>query len=589
MFRMRFFSVRSISSLSIYALIASLIFVPNFAFSAQIKAGAPCKTLNSKVTQSGKLYTCIKKGNKLVWSNGVAIKSAAPSNSTSPLPKTSPTPSASTTPTKIDNLSKDSRITNASLLTNVSTCKTVDNTPDSGNINRNGFPRPKDNLYPSGKVKVLVIPFNYKTWNFRTVLPQGANQTMTDLDLLKSMSKELEQFYKESSGGRFELSVTVLPEKEWWTMDPDLTFSTGEFAENFGPILKMIEMNDGKIDFTAYDSYIFISSLPAAIPPVAQAMFTSDLMTSKGKANKLVAITAGWQNYPLVFHELGHSLFGLEDLYLRSASPDESPAEWLPKDLKVPMTWEIMADSKIAKMTNWNRLLMGWIRDDEIRCITNQADSVHYLSNFPTENQPKILLINLEPGVTLAAETRDAGTSQGLLLYIIDTNLAHATGPVRALEYLLKAGDSKELFDWKFDVLETSKDGLLVKVSKGLGKKYVAPPRQNNQNQGGVDVPRPTPRTGEVVQTSYLKGRFTWDTTNKKSYRIVVTPFDDPKKILFDSGVVNTTTNQTVVEISGLICGKELVTTMQFWSERDGKGAVDQASTGQLGKFECKS
>jgi hypothetical protein len=67
-----------------------------------------------------------------------------------------------------------------------------------------------------------------------------------------------------------------------------------------------------------------------------------------------------------------------------------------------------------------------------------------------------------------------------------------------------------------------------------------------------------------------------------------VTPYDDPKKILFDTGIVNDSRNPLVVEISGLICGVELVTTSQFWTERDGKGGLAEASSGQLRKFECK-
>jgi len=236
-------------------------------------------------------------------------------------------------------------------------------------------------------------------------------------------------------------------------------------------------------------------------------------------------------------------------------------------------------------MTNWNRLLMGWIRDEEIRCLTDQNESVHYLSNFPNTDQPKILLINLAPGVSLAAETRDAGSSQGLLLYIVDTNLGHGNGPVRALDNLLKAGDSKELFDWKFDVLEAGKDGLLVKVSKGSGKKYVAP-ASTQANQGGGD--RPRPRIGEILQTGYLQGRATWEVSNYKSYRIFITPFDDPKRIVFDTGIVNDSKDPLIVEVTGLICGKELVTTSQFWTERDGKGVKEQSSSGQLGKFQCK-
>ena len=39
--------------------------------SAAIKSGSGCKTLNQKNESSGKIYTCIKSGKKLVWDKGV--------------------------------------------------------------------------------------------------------------------------------------------------------------------------------------------------------------------------------------------------------------------------------------------------------------------------------------------------------------------------------------------------------------------------------------------------------------------------------------------------------------------------------------
>jgi hypothetical protein len=53
----------------------SLITAPSFA---AVKAGAKCTKAGSTATASGKKFTCIKSGTKLVWNKGVAIKVAAP-------------------------------------------------------------------------------------------------------------------------------------------------------------------------------------------------------------------------------------------------------------------------------------------------------------------------------------------------------------------------------------------------------------------------------------------------------------------------------------------------------------------------------
>ena len=44
---------------------------------AAVKAGASCSKAGSTSTVSGKKYTCIKSGSKLIWNKGVTIKNVA--------------------------------------------------------------------------------------------------------------------------------------------------------------------------------------------------------------------------------------------------------------------------------------------------------------------------------------------------------------------------------------------------------------------------------------------------------------------------------------------------------------------------------
>ena len=65
------------------------------------KAGAKCTKAGSTATASGKKFTCVKSGTKLVWNKGVAIKKPAPvaAPSPTPTPETTPTPTSTPTPT----------------------------------------------------------------------------------------------------------------------------------------------------------------------------------------------------------------------------------------------------------------------------------------------------------------------------------------------------------------------------------------------------------------------------------------------------------------------------------------------------------
>ncbi len=507
------------------------------------------------------------------FSSGPGVGFRVQSIST-PLPSPSSTPavSAPAKEEKVDSLSLDPRVSKNTLLSAASICKNIDKTPDYGPLgattSRNGFPRPKEATYPSGKAKVLVIPFTYTTWPFLTKLPAITNRTVTDLEALQKVNREVEELVKRLSAGKFELEISILPESEWLTLDPELGFDSTPMTDNFGPIKKMIIKNDGKIDFEKYDSYVFVSTLGAPIPPVAQATYSTEVKTSKGQANKLVLMTQGWQSSALYFHELGHSMFGLEDLYLFS----ENKAEWLPSELAPIMGWDLMASSQLEVLSNWNRLLMGWLSDSEIRCLADQSQSTHYLSDFTKKGQPQLLLINLAPGVSLAAESRIWGETQRLLLYVIDTNISHGQGPVRSLNTLLKAGESKELFDWKFNVLETSKDGLLLEVSKGSGKAYVAPVIAQN-NSGPRQPDSPIGLTGgELIRKSATNAEIRWNPSNYQSYRVYVTATDDYQKVYFESDKIDSTANPLVVQITGLVCGVDLRVMSMFFTNKGGQG-----------------
>jgi hypothetical protein len=65
------------------------------------KAGAKCTKAGATATASGKKFTCVKSGKKLVWNKGVTIK-AAPKPDLNPVFKPvepTPTPQATSTST----------------------------------------------------------------------------------------------------------------------------------------------------------------------------------------------------------------------------------------------------------------------------------------------------------------------------------------------------------------------------------------------------------------------------------------------------------------------------------------------------------
>ena len=78
------------------ALVLTVVIAPGS--SASVKAGASCKKVGQTSTVSGKKFTCVKKGSKIVWNKGVAVK-RAPSVKAKPAVSAAPVaPAMSATP-----------------------------------------------------------------------------------------------------------------------------------------------------------------------------------------------------------------------------------------------------------------------------------------------------------------------------------------------------------------------------------------------------------------------------------------------------------------------------------------------------------
>ncbi len=552
-----------------FVLSISLITAPSFA---SVKAGAKCTKAGTTATAGGKKFTCIKSGTRLVWNKGVAIKAA-------PKPSQTPAVNLPQPPQKVEVknlLSLDPRISQRSDLTAVDICRTPDQTPDMKPEgvaeHRNGFPRPLTSLYGKKSGRILVIPMSFNDLPFRAESNPSRPNTKSDLEALNEVIPNVKDAFKKASAGRFEIAIDVLPQSEWWVFNQNIPVVIGAQVNNFPKIMDLVVTQKSTFKFDVYDSYIFISGVGVPGQPgigAGQAQFGEKNKNGKNGSFNAVLMTGIWTNSGIWVHELGHSLFAFEDLYLFDQTLD--PGKSL--GLEVPNKWDLMANANLIELLGWNKLLMGWLEDSEVRCLTDQKSSIHYLTSQDTSKDSKLLTINLAPGVTLAAEARKAtSTDSGLLLSFINTNTNHGQGPVLTQRFLMTKGDSKSLLGWRISVLETDADGVLIEAIKTDIDKFVPPPPRPQQSA----PPQPSSpikiTKGDVLPNGYLKGRATWEVTGHQSYRVYVTAMDDLQKVYFESGYINDNRSPIVVEISGLVCNKELRAMTEFYTEKDGKG-----------------
>ena len=558
----------------------SLVTAPSFA---AVKAGAKCTKAGATANAGGKKFTCIKSGTKLVWNKGVAIIAAAP--------KPLPTQDAKN---EVKNLlASDARIAPASALTSIATCKTVDITPDyreSGLRHRNGFPRPPEAITGKKTGKILVIPMSFVDIPFYAEKVLRGQVMSSDVELLNEVIPRVKEGFKTASSGRFELIIDVLPKSEWWTFDIENPLSGVWGTDNISRILELIRKYKSDFVFDGYDSYVFLTgngTMTSQGLGTAQGDLAIKVENSKTGTFNAMYIAGGLQQATLWVHELGHSFFGLEDLYLFSEVFSGSSSNR--SELGVPMGWDLMASSNRGGLLEWNKFLMGWIEDSEVRCLTDQKSSVHYLSDADNTRDPKLLTINLSPGVTLAAEVRiGSGVEKGLLLYIINTHQNAGEGPILSQKAVITKGQSKNMFGWQFSVIDSNEDGVLFEVVKTDIDKFVPPPPKPQQNNPGQPISSIRVTKGDIVPDGFLKAKATWNVTGHESYRLYITDPVDFQKVYFETGYVNDSRNPLVIEIKGLVCNKEFRTNTEFFTKQNGQGERLVIPSLQLRNLSCE-
>ena len=366
--------------------------------------------------------------------------------------KQAPNQSVDPSPPNQSDLSAHPSITNPAQLSPVEICKTADVSPRPDTSN--GFPRPSTAMVGTVSARILLVPIVFSD------LPY------TDADHLrmKAATDFVTRIYEETSYGRVSLSYEFLPKQYWITMSK--TAAQYRLPENIPQYNKtfLVEdafaLADAAINFGSYDGIALTTGYATRISG-GQGFPGVSFQTKNGVA-KGVSLELGNSsgNALVMAHELGHSLFGLEDLYVflnpsRPSVPDPVPAG----------SWDMMS-SLGQEFFGWNKLLMGWLDTHHVRCISNQVSSSHFIQTIDKPgSKPKLVLINLSGGVTLAIEGRVSGPT-GVLVYKIDTRINHGDGPIIAQKSLLSVGQQLTLDGWTIKVAAVDTGGILIDVLK---------------------------------------------------------------------------------------------------------------------------
>jgi hypothetical protein len=518
--------------------------------SAAIKAGAKCPKAGKNSTLAGKKFTCVKSGNRLVWNKGVVIAKPAV---VQPQPAPTPSASASAEPVeppkpevkKIDysqvfstdqgyltefgqpcdydrtiegdlKLIQDyffqfnrcggqlrvnkyslgsarptSKYSPASEFSNTQPCKLVTPPNVMSNLGyttaqpeRNEYASARK--YPSPNTVIQLVPI----YGLDTAEPK--NSPKVDYEPYLNFVKDWIE-YSSDFGSRVEVRI------------PDAYIKMDSKIADFNMVHTNNHNNPGHVAFNkavvaATDPVINYSGANIAfvVPPPGTAASVmgqaaiNQLKTNEGNVGVAISQYGSFASKPSSstytnlshpfwwIHELFHAGYGFDDHYGDTRNDLNS---------EYGMGWLTMMTPWGGDLTTWEKWILGFMRESQVRCITG-GTSTHWIAPSTVQTtESKAIVVAISPTKVVVVETIRPGglyykhpkQSHGALVYEIDImETRHGFGmklslpvgrkvesnPFFMASYPLKQGESTVSNGYRFTIEESGTFGDVVKVEK---------------------------------------------------------------------------------------------------------------------------
>ena len=391
-----------------------------FTANAAVKAGTTCKTVGTTAIASGKTYTCIKSGNKLVWNKGEKVVS-----------NSSPTP-----------VSEPSNITDCKLPV----------ADGRGDVSIGGWPRIDERLKSTGDVIATVVMVDFP----------DAPATMSPSDAFARISPSADVF-KEMSYGK--LNYTFKPQLKWYRMSKqssDYVAGGWTFIKHRDYISEAAKLADTDVDFSKTDSLIILANPDAkgmGYSGPAFAAIRKSGLTLDGKYISNGATSAydlnNWKSIWLN-HEVTHTL-GLVDLYAFTQSNSANRYDNFRYTGEFSYMGLSSYESNAPSLFAFERWNLGWINDSQIKCLKDPK-STELISPVQTPDGVKAVVVPISRTKAVVIESRRAIgidkniVKSGALVYVVDSSIQSGQGPIRVFPS------------------DVSSDPRYLKAPRGLGE-----------------------------------------------------------------------------------------------------------------------
>jgi M6 family metalloprotease-like protein len=323
-------------------------------------------------------------------------------------------------------------------------CQLKEATPNS--VNSIGFPLAAERIPSTGSPKINVVYLDFpdapaRTRDFDPVTEFQKTYQRDSDEYLAAMSYETHspQWSVHPNVVRFPRAVAeyqmVAPSR-----DPRLWYQLAGEA---------IAHVDAEVDFTNSAAAIFIAhpDVPRSLMNAMSALPRPPgwgYSSAEGAVFNSLVVTPPDPNYTVIrpwqilVHEYGH-LMGLVDLY---AYPGTGVDQGSPTGVFAMMG----SGMPNAEVMGWNRWLLNWLHESEIRCVQNSGTTVHAL--FPISSRLRgeklvVLPTSNTRAVVVEAKREDrycVGCTSGVQVYTVDTTIENGRGPI---QIAVKAGQQR--------------------------------------------------------------------------------------------------------------------------------------------------
>jgi hypothetical protein len=482
---------RMIAFLSIISLFLTL---PTFPVNAAAKAGAKCNKAGITSVASGKTYTCIKSGKKLVWDKGAATTKSVDQfvdqvQPTTFICKTDTLAPAAWKPYQ-DYLKSRNNACDMNFYrfvpyesavysgTQITTPKSELLSSESCKVRKTnngpmlGFSSQQSNLTPYSKAKFQVVPIETTDYKSSSTPKKDYGHYF---ELLESWVKN-----NSDNGSSFEVKI------------PDKYIALNKSLKDYKNIdLHGYPTPEGqqfhKDLITAADPFINFSGndlIIVVVPPqVDQNLLGTNpwgtqVTTQEGNFWKFLTITpfdfthsganASFLGPQLLLHEMHHSYFDFGD------HGDGMGG------------WGLMSLPSVTGLLGWDKYIAGYYSDQQIRCLPTSKSISLLTPNVAKSQNEKLAVIPISSSKIIVIESVRVGgfnyklpkSSEGVLVYEINIDetdyhkgvylisTARGLSTDNKLGAPLRLNESVIASGYKISVIQTGNFGDIVEVQK---------------------------------------------------------------------------------------------------------------------------